>query len=128
MKRLIAVAAIATGMLAFAAPASAQWVRLGAQQVGDHRDKDIMRLSHKGVFRRLRVCVRRRAVRFFDFDVVFANGGKQDLQIRKRVGPGLCVGPFDLRGKQRRIDQIILRYETFREKGEQAVVTIYGHR
>lgn len=122
--------------LAAAAPtaAQAQWVLLGEKTVSLNGDRDVVRAAGEGSFRRIRLCIRRRAVRFFDLDVVFGNGARQDLNIRRVIGPGDCTRAIDLRGGRRFIRRIILNYQTVNPYGTgslfgpQAIVEVYGRR
>lgn len=122
--------------LAAAAPtaAQAQWVLVGEKSVSLDGDRDVVNTAGEGSFRRIRLCVLRRAVRFYDLDAVFGNGGRQDLQIRRVIGPGDCTRAINLRGGRRFIRRIILNYRTVNAYGTganfgpQAVVEVYGLR
>ncbi len=130
--KMLAKAAMAMSflVLASAAPttAQAQWVYLGERAVGKFGDRDAISARGEGAFRSVRLCVKRRAVRFYDLDVVFGNGGRQDLQIRRVIGPGECTRAIDIRGNRRLIRRIILKYETVGVRGPQAIVVAYGRR
>lgn len=130
--KTIAKLTMAFSLLALAAamPASAQaqWVFLGKKAVSLDADRDVVSVRGEGAFSRIRLCVRRRAVRFFDLDVVFGNGGRQDLQIRRVIGPGECTRAIDIRGKRRFIRRVILKYTTVGKHGPQAIVEVYGRR
>jgi hypothetical protein len=118
--------------LAVAAPsaAQAQWVLLGEKTVALHGDRDIVSARGEGAFSRIRLCVRRRPVRFYDLDVVFGNGGRQDLQIRNVIGPGDCTRAINIRGGRRFIRRIIMKYETINAygAGAPAIVEVFGLR
>lgn len=122
--------------LAAAAPtaAQAQWILLGEKAVSLSGDRDVVRAAGEGRFRRIRLCVRHRSVRFYDLDAIFGNGGHQDFSIRRVIGPGACTRAIDLRGGRRFIRRIILKYRTVNAYGTganfgpQAVVEVYGLR
>jgi hypothetical protein len=122
--------------LAAAAPtaAQAQWVLLGSKSVSLSGDRDIVSARGEGTFSRIRLCVHQRAVHFYDLDVVFGNGARQDLQIRRVIGPGDCTRAIDIRGGRRLIRQVVLTYQTVNAYGTgsafgpQAVVEVYGLR
>jgi hypothetical protein len=131
MKKLaILCAATAASLIAASAPSSAQsnWVAIGSRDVARNADRDTISGRGDGSFTKIRLCVERRAVHFYDLDVVFANGGKQDVSVRKNIRPGECTRAIDLRGKDRNIRQVVMKYETIRDRGPQAVVTVYGRR
>lgn len=130
--KIVAKFAFALAMMACAAAVSttaqARWEFLGERAVGKDRDRDVINLRGEGAFKRIRICVRRRAVRFFDVDVIFGNGASQDIRIRNRIGPGDCTRAIDLRGNRRFIRRIVMRYETIRVRGPRAIVEVYGRR
>jgi hypothetical protein len=131
MKKLaILCAATAVSVIAASAPSSAQsgWVSIGSRTVAHNADRDTISGRGEGDFTKIRLCVERRAVHFYDLDVVFANGGKQDVSVRKNIKPGECTRAIDLRGKHRNIRQVVMKYETIRDRGPQAVVTVYGRK
>jgi len=111
------------------APAQAQgWDRIGSRVVAHQAERDVISGRGDGRFSRIRICVERRAVRFYDVDVVFGNGGRQDIRLRRRIGPGDCTRAIDLRGGRRFIRRIIFDYETIRDRGPRAIVTVFGRR
>ena len=54
-------------------------------------------------FDRIKLCVYRNPVHFYDLDVRFRNGGHQDVSIRQRINPGECTRAIDLNGDDRNI-------------------------
>jgi hypothetical protein len=124
----LCVATLLSAIAAAPAMAQADWVALGSRTVADHGERDTISGRGDGRFTKIRLCVERRAVRFFDLDVVFANGGRQDVPVRARIGAGQCTRVIDLKGRERNIRQVVMKYETARAHGPQAVVTVYGRR
>lgn len=112
--------------------AQAEWLLLGEKMVSRAGDEDIVTTDGEDLFSKIRICVQRRSVRFHDLDVVFGNGGSQDLQIRRVIQPGQCTRDIDIRGEARYIDQVILNYRTIgaygseTSVGPQAIVEVYG--
>jgi hypothetical protein len=130
MRKIILACAATAMMAATALPASAKegWVQLGTRSVGDNPDRDVISGRGEGTFTKIRLCVQGRAVHFYDLDVDFGNGGRQDVSIRKRINPGECTRAIDLRGGERNIRQVVMKYETIRDRGRQGVVELYGRR
>lgn len=127
MFRAFAMVAGASLLLVGMSAAQAQaWERLGSRMVSDKTETDSVSGVGEGRFSQVRLCVARRAVAFRDVDVVFGNGGKQDVKIRKRIGVGECTRAIDLKGNKRRVRRVVMRYETIRDKGPQAVVTVFA--
>ena len=77
-------------------------------------------------FGSIRICVKRHAVHFRDLDVVYANGGKDDLPVRQVIPAGECTRWIDLRGGQRNIRRIVLRYDTWGNSGPRALIEAWG--
>ena len=56
-------------------------------------------------------------LRLRDFDIRFANGGRQDVNTRAVLPAGTCTRAVDLRGNRRDIDSVRLRYEPIYRAG-----------
>lgn len=130
--------AVMLAVLAAAAPSSAQaqrgWVLLGEKTVSKLGDRDVVNARGEGRFSKIRLCVKRRPVHFSDLDVVFGNGRSQDLRVRRVIGPGECTRAIDIRGDDRFIRRIVMKYNTVGAYGRRAfvgpraVVEVYGRR
>ena len=107
------------------APANAETV-LGSRKVAYKSETDVIPVPGKKRFRAVRLCVSNHAVRFRDVDVVFGNGGRDDKAVRRVIPAGECTRWMDLRGGARNIRRIVLRYDTYGDKGARAVVTAFG--
>jgi hypothetical protein len=79
--------------------------------VTDRMDVDVVALPGWARYDEIKLCVKRHPVRIYDLDVNFANGGRQDIQVRDRINPGGCTRNIDLRGYNRDITSIKLMYE-----------------
>ena len=131
MKRPILIAATAAGTLAAAAPADAQqwrwdeggWRTIGYSRV-DGRDTDTIYAPGNSRQREIRLCALNAPLRLRDFDVRFANGGRQDVNTRAALPAGRCTRAIDLRGNRRDIQSVRLRYEPFRRGFGRPVVRI----
>ena len=132
MKRtLILAAATAGSTLVAMAPADAQqwrwndrgWRTIGYTQV-DGRDSDTIRLPGITRQREIRLCSMNAPLRLRDFDIRFANGGRQDINARAVLPAGRCTRAIDLRGNRRDIETVRLRYEPFRRGYQRPVVRI----
>lgn len=109
-----------------AAVAPKGWAKLGSRAVSDRAERDVIALPGKGRFGQIRLCVSSRAVALYDLDVFFANGGHQDVKVRRNFKAGQCTRAIDLKGDRRNISRIVMKYETIRDRGRQGVVTVYG--
>lgn len=112
MRRILCLSlAIATFALpTTAADAQRGWRIIGFKTVGLGTDRDTINVRGRERFRQIRLCSYNRPIQLIDFSVRFANGGRQDLQVRNRIAPGTCTRAIDLRGQARNIDQVRLTY------------------
>jgi hypothetical protein len=132
MKRtLILAAATAASALVALAPAEAQqwrWNDRGWRTIGyttvDGRDSDTIRLPGITRQREIRLCSMNAPLRLRDFDIRFANGGRQDVNTRAVLPAGRCTRAIDLRGNRRDIDSVRLRYEPMRRSVARPVVRV----
>jgi hypothetical protein len=134
MKLKLAIAG-ALMTVALAAPASAHiprhggydWQMIGTRDVGRHGDRDIIPVYGHERFSQIKICVFRKPVRFYDLDIVFRNGSRQDVGVRHVLRPGECTRAIDLNGRRRDIKFVSLAYDTIgRHFGHQAAVRVYA--
>lgn len=109
-------------LAATAGPAAA-WDLVGTRDVRDRTDRDTIALEGHRQFQRIKLCVYRQPVHFYDLDVRFQNGGHQDVSIRSRINPGECTRAIDLNGDDRDITTISMLYEetSFRRRAHATV-------
>jgi len=119
-KRIFAgIGTVAT--LALAASASAQnerywnyhgWRTIAYKTVNGGTDTDRIYVPGRERFGNVRLCSMNYPIRMRDFDVYFANGQRQDINVRERIAPGTCTRAAHLSGSGRRdITMIRLKYE-----------------
>ena len=77
------------------------WVRLGFAEAGKGADKDIIQANGRYRYSRIKLCVRVADVAFYDAQVQFEHGGKQDIRVQSRVKRGQCTREYYLRGGKR---------------------------
>jgi len=129
MRTLILAAAGLGATLAAAAPADAQrWNDRGWRTVGfttvDGRDSDTINLPGVTRQRSIRLCAINQPLGLRDFDVRFANGGRQDINTRAILRPGACTRAVDLRGNRRDITSVRLRYDAIRRSWQRPIVRV----
>lgn len=119
---LLATALAASG----AAPAFA-WDVIGVRDVRDRTERDTIVVEGHRDFNRIKLCVFRNPVHFYDLDVRYRNGGHQDVSIRARINPGECTRAIDLNGHDRDITTVSMLYEetSFRRRAH-ATVRLLG--
>ena len=130
-RKLILAAAGAAATLVAVAPAAAQqwrwdergWRTLGYTRV-DGGDSDRINLPGVSRQREVRLCAMNAPLRLRDFDIRFANGGRQDVNTRAVLPAGRCTRAIDLRGNRRDVESIRLRYEPFRRGWARPIVRV----
>jgi hypothetical protein len=128
IKRVVLMAFVAFLFTAGATAVSAQWQDLGSKEVKDRSEQDTWHVGGgKGEFRRIKITVHDRAVRFYRLEVKFENGQKQNIELRNVIPAGGETRAIDLVGADRRIDKVDVWYEaqTVR-RGRRSRVTLHG--
>ena len=130
-RSFILAAATSAATLVAIAPASAQqwrWNDRGWRTVGfttvDGRDSDTIPLPGFTRQRAVRLCAMNQPLHLRDFDIRFANGGRQDVNARAVLRPGTCTRAVDLRGNRRDIASVRLRYQPIRRSWQRPVVRV----
>jgi hypothetical protein len=131
MRIFILAAATAAATFVAVAPANAQqwrWNDRGWRTIGytrvDGRDSDTIRLPGITRQRSIRLCAMNAPLHLRDFDIRFANGGRQDVSTRAVLAPGRCTRAVDLRGNRRDIARVRLRYEPIYRASPRPVVRV----
>ncbi len=121
--------AILAGALVMAAacatPASA-WTQIGVREVRDRTDRDVIHANGPRQFERIKLCVYRNPVHFYDLDVFYRNGGHQDVSVRQRINPGECTRAIDLNGDDRNIARVAMVYEETSFRRRTATVRLFA--
>lgn len=103
------------------------WDFLGAREVRHFAEYDRVPARGYRTYSQIKICVINRAVRLYDLDVVFRNGGHQDVHARHFLRAGECTRAIDLRGYRRDIRFVSMKYETAgRNFGRSAVVQVFA--
>lgn len=106
--------------------ASRDWRKLGERRVERFGDIDIITVSDRTSYTKLKIRVLGNAVEFYDVKVEYGNGAVEDVRIRSRIPAGGETRTIDLRGRDRYIRRIYLAYaKGFLSRGP-AVVQVFG--
>lgn len=111
-KTTLAAAAAIVGLMTATAPAQA-WDLIGAKQADHVRDRDVINVRGRDRHRMVRICVDRAPLTMQRMQIVFRNGGRQDVALRQLFFPGTCSRAIDLRGNRRDIRRIVVVYSKF---------------
>ena len=124
-KLILATALVALSTAATASPAAA-WDLIGVRDVKDRVEADVVVVEGHKHYARIKLCVYRHPVHFYDLDVNFHNGGHQDVQVRSRINAGECTRNIDLDGGDRDINTIKIVYEETSILRRHATVRIFA--
>jgi len=103
------------------------WQVIGTRAVAHHTDHDRVFASGPARYSQVKLCVYNRPIRLYDLDVVFHNGGHQDVPTRSFLRPGECTRDIDLNGDRRNIQFVNMVYETTgRYYGPDAFVRVFA--
>lgn len=129
MKTTLLALAVAGGALLAATPAAAQfyfgnqWRVIGYKTVNGH-DTDTIRVRGDHRFRQVKVCAYGAPVRMRDLDIRFANGKRQDVNVRSWLAEGTCTRNIDLKGNRRDIANIVMKYDPIARSYRRPVVRV----
>jgi hypothetical protein len=108
------------------AAVSNDWVKIGERQAGNFADVDVINVSDRTSFTKLKLRVLGNDVEFFDVKVEYGNGAVDDIPVRSRIRAGGETRVIDLRGRDRYIRRVLLVYaKGFRGFGPD-VVQVFG--
>jgi hypothetical protein len=131
IKRLVLMAFVAFLFTVGATAVSAQkWENLGSKEVKDRSEQDTWHLgAGKGEFRRLKIAVQYRPVRFYKLEVTYGNGQKQEFEVRNLIRAGGETRALDLDGRDRYISKVDVWYEAATvRRGARSQVTLWGYK
>lgn len=129
LKKLFIISSVLFALTLGSTIVSAQnWDNLGSKDVTDRSEQDTWHVgSGKGEFRKIKLTVQRKAVRFYKVTVKFENGQTQEIELRNVIPAGGSTRIIDLVGNDRRIDKVDVWYEAqTARRGVRSQVTLYG--
>lgn len=103
------------------------WVFLGERTVTDRLDHDLIPVTiARGDFTAIKITVARRGVDFHRVVVHFANGGDQEVEMRRTIPAGGETRAIDLRAGERVIRSVEFWYDARSIRGRRAVIRLFG--
>lgn len=119
---VIALCCAASGPVALAGG----WEKLGEKRVEDRTERDEIHVGvRKGSFRWIKVRVEDHAVEFKSVIVVYANGERDEVSLRRLIRAGDESRPIRLERAPRVIRSIVFYYSTVRD-GKRGKVKVYA--
>ena len=105
------------------------WKILGSVKVNGHADHDeIWVTGMEGDFKAVKIMVENEGIEFNRVVLHFANGNKQELNIRRFIPAGGETKVLDLNGDDRVIKKVDFFYESNAKSKTKAKVVLYGKR
>jgi hypothetical protein len=109
------------------ATAPMDWELLGQRKVNFGIDRDIIPVTiTEGMFSKIKLKVLHNGIELRDLKVFYANGGVQDITIRRWIGAGGETRVIDLTGDDRVIQKVQFIYQTKGRKPGRATVQLWG--
>ena len=106
-----------------------QWKPLGTKIVTFKTEKDVIAVgADEGVYKKIKLTVKRSGVNFKDMKVHFANGDIIDVQIRRIIPVGGETRVIDLPGNNRIIKKVVFWYESTKKNSKRATVRLWGRK
>jgi hypothetical protein len=107
-----------------------KWIMLGAQEAHMFStDNDTFVVGERmGKFKGIRVAAQDNSVRLYGMEIIYGNGTSETVPIYGKLGAGQSTQVFDLKGRNRFIDRINLRYRTSFSLAGQGTVQVWGQR
>jgi hypothetical protein len=128
MKTLTILTLAATALTSLATPALAQggWQTVGSLRVNHRVERDEIAVRGNARHRAIRFCNTnsRKDIRLLDVDVLYANGGDQDLNNQNSIRAGRCTAAYDLNGRSRNVRAIKLAYGKMGVQGRDPILTV----
>lgn len=129
MKKILFVFPILMLLTGVSAVAQGGWKELGSAKVNGHADHDVIVVTGmEGDFKAVKLFVENEGIQFNRVVLHFANGGKQDLNIRRFIPAGGETKVLDLNGSDRVITKVDFYYKSNAETMTKAKVILYGKR
>lgn len=127
------VATLAIGIMTTATfsptPAVAQrggWETIGTLRVNNRIERDEIIVRGNDRHRAIRMCNTnsRKDIRLLDVDVLYANGGEEDVPNQNSIRAGECTMAYDLNGRSRNIRSIKLAYAKSGVRGRDPILRV----
>ena len=113
-------------MMSFASPAK-KWDFLGERSVNFKLDKDEISVTAKeGVFKKIKLQVRKAPVHFRKVVVHYRNGTSETIALRDKIRAGGETRAIDLNGNKRIIKKVVFFYNTKVKAPQKGKVMLFG--
>lgn len=105
------------------------WKLLGSKIVTFRAERDVITVgADEGVYKKIKLTVKRSGVNFQDMKVHFANGDVIDVKIRRVIPAGGETRVIDLPGNKRIIKRVVFWYKSTTKNSKRALVSLFGRK
>ncbi len=105
------------------------WKKLGTRTVKLSMDRDVIQSGIRdGVFKAIKLTVKKSGIHIQDMKVYFRNGDVFDVQVRYLIPAGGETRVIDLPGINRILDKVEFWYDSTNLTRKRAVVELWGLR
>lgn len=105
------------------------WENLGSRNVNYGLDRDEIPVTRRdGKFSKIRLEVDRGSINMHECIVVFGDGTRQNVTLKKSFHKGSSTRIIDLKGGRRVIRKVIFTYDTKNYAGKKARIKLLGLR
>ncbi len=110
--------------------ARGEWELIGTKRAAMlSKDNDAIQLTRQdGRFRAIRIAVKRQDIRFYGMVITYGNGQTETVPISGWVREGSVSEAFDLKGRERFIKEIAVRYRSRLGLQGSGIIEVYGLR
>jgi hypothetical protein len=106
-----------------------KWKLLGSREVTFKTERDVIPVgADEGVYKKVKLTVKKSGIHFKDMKVHFANGDIFDVKIRRVIPKGGETRVIDLPGNNRIIKKVVFWYESTKNRKKRAIVRLWGLR
>jgi hypothetical protein len=104
-----------------------RWEKLGQRKVNYGLDRDeIFVTARDGRFSKIKLRVKNGGLNMHRCVIHFANGSKQNVEMRNNLAPGSETRVIDINGGRRVIKKVVFWYDSKNWSQKKAVVALWG--
>lgn len=111
------------------ADADGQWMELGQVEISsDDKDNHVQIQAEDRAVSAIRLRVGRKAANVKTLTVAYEGGSTQTIQINQTLEAGSMTKIFDLEGKKRRIEKIVIKASVAKKEDGKSMLIVYGKK
>lgn len=125
--RFLISTVIVTVLLGVLYAQTPKWKLLGTKKVTFRTELDVIPVgADEGVFKRVKLMVKKSGIHIKDMKIHFRNGDVMDVKVRQIIPAGGETRAIDLPGNNRFIEKVTFWYESTKKNDKRATVLLFG--